>query len=116
ALRVKADGSQVFESIASFDPIKGEFVARPIDLGPANEQVFLLVFGTGIRKRSNLSAVSVQVGGASTQINFAGPQADFVGLDQINALLPRTLIGRGEVDVVVSVDGLTANTVRISIK
>lgn len=116
ALRVKADGSQVYESITVFDPVKGEFVARPIDLGPANEQVFLLVFGTGIRNRSSLSAVSVQVGGVSTQINFAGAQTDFVGLDQINALLPRTLIGRGEVDVVVNVDGLTANTVRVSIK
>lgn len=116
ALRVKADGSQIYESIASFDPVKGEFVARPIDLGSASEQVFLLVFGTGIRRRDNLSAVSVQVGGVSTQINFAGAQTDFVGLDQINALLPRTLIGRGEVDVVVSIDGLTANTVRVSIK
>lgn len=78
--------------------------------------MFLLLFGTGIRKRSSLAAVTVQIGGVVAPINFAGAQADFVGLDQINALLPRALIGRGDVDIVVSVDGLTANTLRVNIK
>jgi uncharacterized protein (TIGR03437 family) len=39
-----------------------------------------------------------------------------VGLDQANVRLPRNLIGRGEVDVALVVDGKTANTVRIGIK
>lgn len=115
-LRIKADGSQTFEPVVVFDPVKADFAAVPIDLGNPSDQVFLLIYGTGIRKRSELSAVSVQVGGVPTQINFAGAQTDFVGLDQINALLPRTLIGRGDADVVVSVDGQTANTVRVNIK
>src|SRR5262245_19960895 len=34
AVRVKADGSQQFESIAQFDPAQNKFVARPLDLGP----------------------------------------------------------------------------------
>jgi uncharacterized protein (TIGR03437 family) len=37
-------------------------------------------------------------------------------LDQINALIPRALIGRGEVDVVLTVDGKIANTVRVNIR
>jgi len=37
-------------------------------------------------------------------------------LGQVNARLPRSLIGRGEVEVVLTVDGKAANTVRISIK
>ncbi len=115
-LRIKTDGSQTFEPVVVFDPVKADFAAVPIDLGNPSDQVFLLIYGTGIRNRSELSAVSVQVGGVHTQINFAGAQTDFVGLDQINALLPRTLIGRGDVDVVVSVDGQTANTVRVNIK
>ncbi|MBL8168727.1 MAG: hypothetical protein JNJ50_11265, partial [Acidobacteria bacterium] len=40
----------------------------------------------------------------------------FVGLDQINVPLPRSLAGRGEVDVVMTVDGVAANTIRIRIK
>jgi len=39
-----------------------------------------------------------------------------VGLDQVNVLIPRSLIGRGEVDVVLTVDGKPANTVRVAIK
>jgi uncharacterized protein (TIGR03437 family) len=42
-------------------------------------------------------------------------QGDFAGLDQINLRIPRSLVGRGEVEVVVSVDGQTANPARINI-
>lgn len=115
-LRIKADNWQSYEPVAVFDPASSSFVARPIDLGASSDQVFLLLFGTGLRNRSSLSAVTVQVGGVVTSINFAGAQMDFVGLDQINALLPRSLIGRGDVDIVVSVDGLTANTLRVNVK
>ncbi|MBL8186373.1 MAG: hypothetical protein JNK38_00110 [Acidobacteria bacterium] len=115
-LRIKADNSQSYEPVALFDPASNNFVALPIDLGPASDQVFLLLFGTGIRNRSSLSAVTVQVGNVVAPLNFAGAQMDFVGLDQINALLPRSLAGQGDVDVVVSVDGLMANPLRVNIK
>lgn len=40
-----------------------------------------------------------------------------IGLDQINiGPLPRSLAGRGEVDVVSTADAKVANTVRISVK
>ena len=42
ALRLKVDDSQSFEPIARFDPTQNKFVAVPIDLGPATEQVFLI--------------------------------------------------------------------------
>ena len=46
-----------------------------------------------------------------------GPAAsvEFAGLDQLNILLERALIGRGLVDVVVTVDGIVANVVQINI-
>ena len=40
----------------------------------------------------------------------------FVGLDQVNATLPKSLRGRGEVDVILTVDGLASNAVKIRIK
>src|SRR5262249_51197300 len=49
ALRVKADGSQSFESIVRFDDARKQFVAAPINLGPATDQVFLILFATGLR-------------------------------------------------------------------
>lgn len=116
ALRIKADGSQLYEPVVVFDPAQNRFVAQPIDLGPPSDQVFLILFGTGLRNRSALSAVAVQIGGVSADVLFAGPQGDFVGLDQVNLQLPRNLAGRGEVDIVLTVEGKAANLVRVNIK
>mgnify|MGYP000867447663 CR=1 FL=1 len=115
-LRIRADGSQSYEAIARFDAPTNTWVALPIDLGAATDQVFLILYGTGLRNRTALTAATVKVGGADAPVNYAGTQGGLVGLDQINALLPRTLAGRGEVDVVLSVDGLTANPVRVNIR
>ncbi|MBI1765090.1 MAG: choice-of-anchor D domain-containing protein [Acidobacteria bacterium] len=116
ALRVHADGSQSFEAVARFDTTTSRFVSVPIDLGAASDQVFAVLFGTGIRNRSSLNAATALVGGVATQVQFAGAQGGQVGLDQVNVLLPRSLAGRSEVDVVLSFDGKTANTVRVNIK
>jgi len=82
-------------------------LSTPINFGQPGETVYLVLYGTGIRNRSSLSAVSVTVGGISTVVEYAGQQGTFVGQDQINAILPRSLSGAGEVGVVVTVDGVT---------
>jgi uncharacterized protein (TIGR03437 family) len=115
-VRVKADGTQTTEPIGRFDTTLGRFVPLPIDLGPEGDQVILLLFGTGLRGRTSLANVSVTIGGVPAEVQYLGQQGGFVGLDQANIRLPRTLAGRGEVDVVTVVDGKTANTVRVSIK
>lgn len=115
-LRIKADGTQQSEPVGRYDPAQGRFVAVPIDLGAEGDQVFLLLFGTGARNRSTLSAVTATVGGAPCEVLYAGAQGGFAGLDQINLRLPRSLSGRGEVDIALNVDGVSANIVRTSIK
>ncbi|MBS1791708.1 MAG: VCBS repeat-containing protein [Acidobacteria bacterium] len=117
ALRVKADGSQIYEPISQWDAAQQQFISVPIDLGPESEQVYLILYGTGIRFVSSLSAMSVTVGGSAVPVLYVGPQGDFVGLDQINlGPVPRSLAGRGEVDVVLMVDGKTANTVKVNVR
>jgi uncharacterized protein (TIGR03437 family) len=116
AVRVKPGNVQSLEIIARFDPAQGIFVAVPLDLGPESESVVLVLYGTGLRHRSSLTAVSVKIGGVESPVGFADAAPDFVGLDQVNVLLPRSLIGRGEVDVVLSVDGQAANPVRLNIR
>jgi len=114
ALRVKADGTQVYEPISRFDEGKKMFVPLPIDLGNANEQVFLILSGSGIRHRSSLSAVTVTTGGMSQQVLFAGAVEGLAGFDQVNVgPLSRSLMGRGEVDLVLTVEGKPANTARV---
>ena len=115
-LRIKTNGQQIYEALSRFDFTQNKFVPLPIDLGPLADQVYLLLYGTGIRHRSSLAAVAANIGGLDSQIVYAGIQPDFVGLDQINVRLPSELVGRGEVIINVQVDGFTANPVQISIK
>ncbi|HMY75628.1 MAG TPA: PQQ-dependent sugar dehydrogenase, partial [Blastocatellia bacterium] len=114
--RLRANGTRSSEAVAQFDAAQNRLVPLPIDLGPEGDQVFLVLFGSGFRFRSALSAVTVTIGGTPAEVTFAGDQGSFAGLDQANVRLPRSLIGRGEVDVVLTVDGQAANTVRVGIK
>lgn len=116
ALRVKSDGSQSYEPIAKFDAAQSKFVSLPLDLGPPGDRVYLVLFGTGIRDRSSLSFVIASIGGTNAEVSYAGAQGDFVGLDQVNVLVPRSLSGRGEVEVLLTVEAQLANPVRINLK
>lgn len=104
-LRVKSDGSQSTQLATSV-----------IDLGPATDELYLSLYGTGLRLRPSLEAVSATIGGQRADVLYAGPQPAFAGLDQVNLRIPRTLAGRGEVPVVLSVDGHIANTVTVNIR
>lgn len=115
-LRVKADNSQSYELISRFDSTQNAYVPTPIDLGPETDRVFLLLFGTGIRYRSNLMNVSARIGTADGDVSFAGPAGELAGLDQINVRLPRSLAGAGQVTLTLTVEGKAANTVTLQIK
>jgi uncharacterized protein (TIGR03437 family) len=75
--------------------------------------VYLSLYGTGIRSGG---AVSVSIGGTAVRVTYAGAQGEFAGLDQINVRLSGSLRGKGEADLVLTVDGAAANTVRIGIR
>ena len=92
----------------------GGCASDPIDLDTASN-VFLELFGTGIRGRTSLANVGATIGGTSVTVVFADAQGQFPGLDQVNLALPLTLQGKGETDVVLTVDGQTANKVRVNI-
>ena len=115
-LRVKADGSQIYEPISRLDSTTNSVVPVPIDFGAATDRLFLLLYGSGIGGRSSLNAVTVQVGGENAPVSYAGAAEGFAGLDQINAELPRTLIGKGSVTVNLAVDNRTANPVTVTFK
>ncbi|MBK7599272.1 MAG: hypothetical protein IPJ07_12420 [Acidobacteria bacterium] len=115
-LRIRPDGSQNYEQVSRFDDAQQKFIPLPIDLGPESDQVFLVAFGTGFRFRSSLGNISAMVGGTALVAEYAGPVADYVGLDQLNLRLSRTLIGRGDVILEVSVDGKAANMVTLAFK
>ncbi len=96
------------------DQAAGRFIARPIDVSADGEQVVLVLYGAGVRFASG--NVTATVGGEPAEVLFAGPQSQFAGVDQINIRLSRALAGRGEVEVIVSVDGESSNRVLIRIR
>lgn len=115
-LRVKQDGTQIFEPVAVFDPSIQKFVPVPVDLSNQSDRIFLILYGSGIRHRSSLSSVVVTIGGLDMPALYAGPTPGFEGLDQLNIELMQTLIGRGEIEVMLTVDGITANKVKLTVK
>ena len=119
ALCVTASGAQRFAPVARFELTQNRFVPVPLELmasGAAEEEVFLMLFGTGLRRRSTLSAVRVTLDELPAEVLYAGPAPGLAGLDQINLRVPRGLAGRGEVELRCAVDGAPANPVRVWIR
>ncbi len=85
-------------------------------MGGDGDQLFLILYGTGLRYRNSLQGVTVKMGGVDAQVLYTGPQGALAGLDQINILVPRSLAGRGEMEIVMIVDGQQANVTRVNIK
>jgi uncharacterized protein (TIGR03437 family) len=108
-------GVQTNEPVAAHDPSSNTMKTVPVDIATPGDQVYLILFATGLRARTSLDNVIVQIGGVAHRAVFAGAQG-MVGLDQINILLSRELIGRGEIDVVLTVDGQAANKTRIAVR
>lgn len=94
----------------------GNCVPRLIDLGADANSNYLMLFGTGIRNVSNVSNVSATIGGEKAKVEYAGPQGTFVGLDQVNVVIPPQLKGRGIVNVVLTVNSKAANTVQVGFR
>lgn len=114
AVRVDARGNQTVTPVFQCGGGPGTCEARPLEGPRAGEDVILLLFGTGLRGRTALSQVQATVGGARAEVLYAGPQPEFPGLDQVNVRVPRGLAGR--VEVVLTVDGVPANPVRLELR
>ena len=114
-LRVPRQGSPFNVPLASCTKATG-CLAIPVDMGSLGDQVFLTLYGTGIRGRSSLSGVSATVGGSPADVLYAGPQSQFPGIDQVNLRLPSSLAGKGDVTVQLNVDGVAGNAVHLLIQ
>jgi uncharacterized protein (TIGR03437 family) len=114
AIRASADGTQV--PVPVFQCGSSGCVAVPMDLGASSDILVLELYGTGIRGRTALANVVAEIGGIPATVAYAGPQPQYAGLDQVNVYVPRSLAGAGEVPVVLTVDGVTANVVTVDIK
>jgi uncharacterized protein (TIGR03437 family) len=104
-LRVRADGGR------SVEP-----VTLPIDFGAAGDQIFLILYGTGIRRLLETSGVTVRVGALELPAAFAGPHPLYPAVDQVNVALPRSLSGQGQVPLAVNVSGAASNGLHVTFR
>jgi len=110
ALRISG-GTQTYENVYQLDA-GNNVIPKAIDLGPSTDQVYLLLYGTGIR---GAKAVTITVNGVSVPVGFAGAQGQFLGEDQVNVgPLPRSLAGVGNVQVALAADGIGAQPVNVT--
>jgi len=112
-IRVSADGTQTVEPAYALNS-SGSFSASPINMGGATDQVYLVLFGTGIAA-AGTSGVTVTVGGVNAPVLYAG-SGGFAGVDQVNLQLPASLAGKGNVNVQLTASGTLANAVQITIQ
>ena len=96
-------------------PASGACSATPIAL-TADSTVYVSLYGTGIRGPGGAPQAKCTVHGVTVPVLYAGAQTEYQGLDQVDISLPAALVGSGESDVVLTVNGQAANTVTLSIQ
>ena len=116
ATRIAPDGTQSHQLVFQCGTAAGTCEPVPIDLGGPGDQVVLTLFGTGIRGRSTLEAVQVSIIGPPLEVLYAGPQGEFVGLDQVNVRLPTEPVVRNLQELRLVIDGRLANPVLVHLR
>jgi uncharacterized protein (TIGR03437 family) len=78
--------------------------------------VYLVAYATGIRNRSAVDHVQATIGGINVLVTYAGPAGDAVpGLDQVYIFLSTALKGT-DGRLILTVDGVSANPVRVDVR
>ncbi len=109
-----SDIQRINGGVSTYQRVFNGTAAVPIVWNNQTEEIYLNMYGTGVRGRTSLANVTVMIGGAAQMVVSASAQGVFAGLDQVNVLLNRNLATRGNVNVVLMVDGQTANTVTLN--
>jgi uncharacterized protein (TIGR03437 family) len=116
-MRVNVSGERSDVEIFAYNSQQKQYVAAPIDLGAANDQIYLSIYGTGIRGFGNLANVTASIGGKAVPVIGAAAQSQYPGLDQVNiGPLPRTLAGSGSAGLVLRISNVNSNSVTVNIK
>jgi uncharacterized protein (TIGR03437 family) len=80
---------------------------------PAKSGATVSLFLTGLDAEDASAPVTATVGGLPASIQYSGPAPGYVGLAQVNLVLPALAAGR--YPVVISVDGEASNTAWLSV-
>jgi uncharacterized protein (TIGR03437 family) len=100
------NGTQTIAYVAECPGGTGTCVPAPLNVTLGTSA--LVLWGTGISEYSSFpQGLTVMAGNQPLQVFYAGPSAQYAGLDQINAWLPASLAGSGILNVSVMLSGTT---------
>jgi len=94
----------------------GSCTPNEIELPASGNEARLELYGTGLRNVTEIRAISAVIGGVPVPVLYAGAQQQYPGMDQVVVSVPPELKGRGEVDILLLVDGQPANSVRVTFR
>lgn len=111
----KGDGTGAPGAVASANGSTFNLLVGNSDgtANPLNAGNYVALFGTGFRFASSVTTMTI--GGAAVTPSYVGPQGPLSSLDQINFQIPDSLAGRGNVDLIIIVDGKPSNTVTLRV-
>ncbi len=105
-----------------YNIVNGQPVHADLDAGTKQKPTYLVLYATGLRGAPNTVAndpapgltnvaesVTVTIQGVPARVDYAGPQPDFFGLDQINVVIPPELAGLGILKVRIQVNSTTVS-------
>ncbi len=117
-LRVTSASDQSTQYLFQRSPSDGAIIPNPIVIGNSSatqqDKIYLLLFGTGIRRATRVSAT---LGAVSVPVEFA-PQSETDGLDQVNVgPLPLNTLGRfTDLPLIITADGVESNSTTIRLQ
>ncbi len=102
---------QTFDGV-TFNPVaNADGSARPVSTGTPQLQSFLILFGTGLRRITDLR---VQIGAKEVTPVFVGATS-FAGLDQVNVPMPSDTTS-GTVNILVKGNGRVSNQFQVLVQ
>lgn len=79
--------------------LSGQCTVNRVAFGGAQNQLFLEIYGTGFHDPGLPGNLRVYLGGREVPVEFAGPHAKFVGLDQLNIKVPSDVQRNANLDL-----------------
>ncbi len=111
---LRFSGGTVTEEMALVANADGSYTSAPINMGATTDKVYLAFYATGVQA-AGVGNVTVTVNGVNTPVSYAG-NGGYVGIDQVNVLLPASLAGSGTVTLQLTASGVAANAVQVAIQ
>ena len=111
---IAINGAETRTTVSAAAPAVFTFDGRMAAVnGPGTRGEPIEIYATGLGL--NVNSVAVLIGGRTAAVLFAGSAPGFVGLNQINAVVPAETPA-GEAELIVRVAGVTSPTVALSIR